>query len=302
MQRWIQARNTWTRSTAALFVLLGSYMQARSEPPLAATANFGPYNATFLAGGIGPRAAMAVNSSAVEAGTPCSRSGWLRIDQLAAERVVVVAVGDVAPLGMCRCLLLDHGRLTLDLDENTQLRTNTTLDPKAWHAIAATYDGHVARLYLDGTQRDSRDVETKAVSPALRLAPEMAEDLSGKRHFGGSLAEFQLHAQVLDANEIGRLAARLPDFDLIDFHQVGVGWPWQEHAWRGLQEPQPAWTLPHSNTPVLSPVRPAAASITPALQPSGTDRWTIGAHGMTAAGATGEPPALRYRSRSFAGS
>ena len=32
------------------------------------------------------------------------------------------------------------------------------------------------------------------------------------------------------------------------FNSVGVGWPWQEHAWRGLQEPQDPWTLPHAKS------------------------------------------------------
>ncbi|MGC1520359.1 MAG: sugar-binding domain-containing protein, partial [Steroidobacteraceae bacterium] len=53
------------------------------------------------------------------------------------------------------------------------------------------------------------------------------------------------------------LAEARPDFSLITFNSVGVGWPWQEHAWRGLQEPQDPWTLPHAKSPPSPPVAQA---------------------------------------------
>ena len=255
----------------------------------------GPYNATFLSGGIGIEQPLAPPATMVgEAGAPWSFSGWMRVGHSGAGRVIVAALGDVAlPPTSCRCLVLDQGRLALEVDEKTELRASGPIDD-AWHAIAATYDGHVARLYLDGAEVDSKEAATAKVAPVLHLAPETTADLAGEHHFGGSLAYFQLQGQALDAQTIGKLQAARPDFALIQFHEVGVGWPWQEHAWRGLLEQQPAWTLPHGNAPPSKPVRDTKAADTPPLKPHGDDRWLVGAWHMmpTPTGPDAPTPAL----------
>ncbi|HEY6927533.1 MAG TPA: LamG-like jellyroll fold domain-containing protein, partial [Steroidobacteraceae bacterium] len=257
--------------------------------------NFGPYNAVFLSGGIGIAQPLVPPGSLVsEAGAPWSFSGWLRVQHAGPGRVVVAGLGDVALApAQCWCLVLDHGRLALELGAQTALGTSGSID-NAWHAIAATYDGHLARLYLDGAEVASQKVTTGKVTPLLHLAPETTADLTGEHHFGGSLAHFQLHAQALDAQTIAKLQAERPDFALIQFHEVGVGWPWQEHAWRGLLEPQPAWTLPHGNAPISAPVRDTTAADTPPLQAHGDDRWLVGAWHMmpTPAGPDPSAPAL----------
>jgi hypothetical protein len=145
-----------------------------------------------------------------EAGTPWSFSGWMQIEHAGAGRVIVAALGEVglAP-ARCRCLVLDQGRLALEVADKTELRASGPID-NAWHAIAATYDGHVARLYLDGAEVDSKEVATGKVTPVLHLAPETTADLTGEHHFGGSLAQFRLHAQALDAQTIGRLKSARP--------------------------------------------------------------------------------------------
>ena len=244
------------------------------------TTNFGPYNATFLSGGIGIEQPLAPDSRVNEAGAPWSFSGWMRVEHAGAGRVIVAALGDVALAPTpCRCLVLDQGRLALEIGEKTELRASGPIDNE-WHAVAATYDGHVAKLYVDGVELDSKEAATAKVTPVLHLAPESTADLTGDHHFGGSLALFQLHAQALDAPTLGKLKSARPDFALIQFHKVGVGWPWQEHAWRGLLEPQPAWTLPHGNAPPSAPVRDTGAADTPPLQSHGDDRWLLGAWHM----------------------
>lgn len=280
----------------ALLALLLTGLCTRAEcERLTPTSNFGPYDTQFLAGGIGLTQPLSADSPVIAAAAPWSMSGWLRADAPAGAPatmpIIVAALGEPSP-GHCRCLVLDQGRLTLQLDSGVVLHAPTPIEPASWHAIAATYDGRMARLYLDGTQMDSRDVATAVVSPVLRLAPESLLDLTGEHHFGGALALFLLHARALDAAEIGRLSATRPDFTLIDFRRVGVGWPLQEHAWRGLQEPQPAWTLPHGNTPSSPPVRVPIEVAAVALQPQGQDRWSIGAWHLSPAPAVTASPAL----------
>jgi hypothetical protein len=281
---WILSRGAGLRAAAAASLLLVTVMGARAQSP-SPTVNFGPYNVTFLAGGIGLTEALTPQSPALEAGAAWSISGWLRADRLSTGAVIVAAVGELPP-ARCRCLMLDQGRLALAVDSQRPLRADTSIAVASWHAVAATYDGRVARLYVDGVEVDSREATLERVSAALRLAPETPADLTGAHHFGGALALFQLDARALDASEVSQLAATRPDFTLIDFHRLGVGWPWQERAWRGLLEPQPAWTLPRGHARPAQPVRDVTAAATPALQPAGTDRWTIGAWHMAAGSAS----------------
>jgi hypothetical protein len=265
-------------------LLAAGLLQAQTQPAqhLGAAANFGPYNATFLAGGIGLSNPLSPDSPVLKAGAPWSMSGWLRAERATDTAIIVAALGDIGADG-CRCLLLDRGQLSLQLGAGHTLRAARELSPGSWHAVAATYDGRTARLYVDGTELATRDAATGVVTPVLRLAPESLADLTGQYHFGGALASFQLHARALEAAAIAQLYRQRPDFELVYFHQVGVGWPWQEKAWRGLQEPQPAWTLPHGNAPFSAPVRSAALVSTPALQPAGPDRWSIGAWHLASA-------------------
>jgi len=80
-----------------------------------------------------------------------------------------------------------------------------------------------------------------------------------------------------------KLSVQRPDFNLVYFHQVGVGWPWQEKAWRGLQVPQPAWTLPHGKAPFSAPVRAPSLALSSPLQAEAPGRWLVGAWQMAAA-------------------
>src|SRR5690606_37568986 len=65
-----------------------------------------------------------------------------------------------------------------------------------------------------------------------------------------------------------------PAFDLIAFHDVGVGWPWQTRQQIGLLAPQPPATLPHSAAPFSKPVaKPVPKE--PALQTQASNVWRI---------------------------
>src|SRR5579862_1157544 len=278
------------RGAAAILaplVLLLLTAEVRAEAP-AAGATTGPYNATFLSGGVGISQRLPAEAPILGAGAPWSIGGWVRVDRWPSGPAIVAALGG-GTVSECRCLLLDHAQIALRLTSQLALHAATQPDLGTWHYIAGTYDGHMARLYVDGAQVAMSDVATSAVAPVLRLAPEDAEDLTGAHHFGGSLAQFSLSPEVWSANALADQYAHAPDFSLIYFHQVGSGWPWQEHAWRGLLEPQPAWTLPHSHAPFSAPVaQPLSAQA--ALQPMGPDRWMIAEWRLAAAPTVNSSP------------
>src|SRR5215469_954094 len=265
--------------------------------------NFGPYNSTFLEGGIGQSRPLASDAPLLAPGAPWSLSGWMRLTVPATGTVVIAAVGNISQIGNtdggeCRCLNLQEGRLALRLGKQ-ELSAPQPVDLTQWHAVAATYDGTTARLYVDGRESAAGAAMTSRAAPLFNLAPEESlapeqsaqpEKQPGSRHFGGSLAHFTLHPNALTASEVASLFQSKPDFDLIVFNSVGVGWPWQASAWRGLLEPQDPWTLPHAvslpSTPVASPA--------PASQPlasAGRNLWTLGAWKLIEAGKVGAAPA-----------
>jgi hypothetical protein len=257
------------------------------------TDNFGPYDSTFLEGGVGQSRPLPADSSLLAAGAPWSLSGWIR---LAAPLAGTVAIAGIGNTGECRCLILDDGKFALRLGAQSVLRAAETPDLMQWHAVAVTYDGTTARLYIDGHQSAAQAVTTAHAAPVLTLAPETGPQAGASaaahgesHHFGGSLAHFALHPSALSANAVAELFAERPRFDLIVFNQVGVGWPWQEHAWRGLLEPQDPWTLPHAKTPPTAPVASPVAAQQP-LAPAGRNTWTLGAWKLIEAGRVSSIP------------
>ena len=236
--------------------------------------NSGPYNLTFLEGGVGLNRPLAADDPTLAANAPWSITGWLRPTLQQAGDVVVAAVGGISA-DSCRCLTIHDGEMQL-LAGGIRITSAQPLQVASWQAFAATYDGKSLQLFIDGQLVGSRALTQPlpAVNPVLMLAPAGA---GPERHFGGSLAQLQLAATALSPDSIQQLFNHRPDFSLVVFQNVGVGWPWQEHAWRGLQVPQDPWTLPKANTPPSRPVASSADVSTPALQLSGAHSWTVGA-------------------------
>ena len=281
-QRFNGWRSTgWRFTASALVAAAVSANPAGSDP----RQNFGPYNAVFLAGGIGITHPLAADAELLRAGAAWSLSGWLRVDRSDGGPLLLASIGD-STAADCRCLQVDSGHLQLRAGTDAPLSAQLELARGSWHFVAATFDGRSAHLYVDGEEAAARALSMAAATPVLRIAPEFADDATGARHFGGAVAGFALDDQALDAATVRARYESRPDFGLIPFQQVGVGWPWQEHAWRGLQEPQPAWTLPHGKGPfsatAVAPAALAAARESP-LQPAGPQSWTINAWKLAAA-------------------
>jgi hypothetical protein len=261
--------------------------------------NFGPYNVSFLEGGIGLSRPLAPDAAPLAPGAPWAMTGWIKIARVQPGTVVVAALGDAADLAW-RGLLLSNGRPALRCAAGADpVTAGVTLEPGHWYAIAATYDGTTARLFVDGRAAGSAAAATMRVPSQLQLAPTVAPNFArtatpdaappsvrdstavGMReagttpHFGGALALFTVTPAVLTAEAAQSLAAGRPDFSLITFNPVGVGWPWQARAWRGLQEPQDPWTLPHSHAAPPAPVAAPVPPDTDRLDADGASGWTL---------------------------
>ena len=242
-------------------VALTPSLHAAPSAAAGTVTNLGPYNVAVLEGGIGLRRPLAADTALISAGTPWSISGWVNSTRRQPGAVIVAGVGEVGTARSAwRGVLLLDGELALQMSPTLTLRSGTTLEPGRWYAIAATYDGTTARLYVDGKQCAAATAATLKVGPRVALAPDSADDTdrAAPPHFGGSLAEFTFTPSALEAPTVQALFIARPDFSLITFNALGVGWPLQERAWRGLQEPQDPWTLPHAKT---APSAPFAAPV-----------------------------------------
>jgi hypothetical protein len=238
-----------------------------------ANANLGPYNLRVLEGGVGLTRELPQDAGLLAAGAPWSISGWLRLSRVQPGTVLIAALGDYP--AAWRGLSLRNGILVLSAVRGVEFAAATPLEADRWYAVAAVYDGARASLFIDGRELASGAAATMRVVARLAWAPVTATGAEGngpRPHFGGALARFTVSPVALDPAALQALAAARPDFSLITFNPLGVGWPWQEHAWRGLQEPQDPWTLPQGKTaPSVPLARPAPP---PVLEPGSTGEQT----------------------------
>ena len=256
-----------------------------SDPHL----NFGPYNNTFLEGGVGLARPLATQSALLAARAPWSMTAWLNVSRDRAGAIVLASIGDTSSAS-CRCLLLQDGKLALGLGGSHRLTTGASIGASTWTAIAATYDGSTARVYVNGQEAAAGQIETTQAAAILNLAPHVRTPLASN-HFGGSLAGFELHDEALSAERVRELAAAKPDFSLVVFYTVGAGWPWQQRAWRGLQQPQDPWTLPQSHSAPSKPVAVPPMSLPALVRNGDQELWTLEAWRLAEApkvAATGE--------------
>ena len=238
--------------------------------------NGGPYNVTVLTGGIGVDRKLDKADALVAAGAAYAISAWVRPDARRAGDVVLIAIGSA--VGDCRCVVLRDGRLELR-DGGGRVRSSAIVPAQRWSHVAAVSDGRRATLYVDGRQVASGALASAAVTPDLALAPA-AKGVSP--HFGGSLAEATVRGDALDARAIAAAARARPDFALVQFWRVGVGWEWQKQANTGLWRQQDPWTLPQSST-AYTPARAKPVVAAPALAPVADGRWQINGWQLAAA-------------------
>lgn len=218
-------------------------------PTQAANDASGPYHVTILEGGEGLARKLTPDSASLEARGAWSITGWVNPKRHLDKAVVLFGVGSQPEAA--RALMLVNGRLFLFVDGRT-IETGSEVAAGSWTAIAATYDGTRARLFVNGREIGGDALDTVTVTGDLFVAPVI--ERPDVEHFGGQMAQMKLHKSALDAQQVQALFSARPRFDLLVFHEVGGHWPWQVKQWRGLQEPQDAWTLPKGKAPFSKPM------------------------------------------------
>ena len=231
----------------------------------------GPYDAVFLRGGVGIARELPADSPLLRAGAAFSVTAWVRIDGDVPGRSIVTAIGDPGQSGS-RALILDGGRPGY-VNGGAAVISDRVLKAGRWQHLALVSDGARTVLYVDGQAVAEARGASVVVPPRISLAPALPDD-ADLRHFAGAVAQAMWRDGPLTPGAVAEQAARRPDFDLVHFWNVGVGWEWQSRANTGLWRPQDPWTLPQADTPPSLPVARAVED-QPALEPVDARHWTI---------------------------
>jgi hypothetical protein len=235
----------------------------------------GPYNATFLAGGIGESNDLPTDSAIGQAGHPFTLSTWVNPVERQDGTVVLIALGD--PTGASRRLELVDGRAAYQASGRA-ITGGATIAPGSWHHLAAVSDGKAVTLYVDGRRVADGASPAPQVANSIAIAPAIDD----RPHFGGTLVGAQADDSALDPQAVRAMVDARPDFALVQLDQVGAGWPLQKSANIGLTHQQPAWTLPQGKGPDKKPVAKPVPDV-PALQAIGQDRWQVNGWRLAAA-------------------
>ena len=264
------SKRSFAQACAPLTILLALLsVSAVSQVPVRDD-HSGPYNVTILEGGEGLTRKLAPGTASLDANGAWSMSGWVNPKREQSGPAVLLGVGSSREDG--RAILLDGGRFALWAGGRL-LKSRDAITPGAWTALAATFDGKIARLYVDGIEVAAEEREIGAAAAQIQVAqiPPPGVEIP---HFGGQLAELKLHKEALSAKQVLALAKARPDFGLVVFYEVGGHWPWQVKQWRGLQEPQDPWTLPKGKAPFSKPTAKTLVLAQP-LVADGANTWKL---------------------------
>lgn len=248
---------------AALLANAGLASIALAQVPVSG----GPYNASFLSGGIGIE--RPIDGPVLADGAPYSVTLWIKGAARQAGMVPLVAIGDARVLG------LDGGRLTLR--DGTATIAGPVIAPGRWTQVTIVSDGSRATLYVDGRRVAGGVARSSAAQGILHVA----RAIPGKPHFGGTLVGVTLHERALSSTDIAALPR--PDLDNVQLWEVGVTWPFQKQANIGLTQQQDPWTLPQSKGDAYSAPVAKPLPTSPVMQSLAPGRWQINGWQLAAA-------------------
>ena len=233
---------------------------------------YGPYNGSFLQGGLGLAEALHEHEPLASAQAGWSMSLWLKTDQ---QGLTALLAGMGRPdEATPRYLALADGRPAFwagGAGPGHELTGPAALQPGVWHSIAVSVDADgTAHLIADGAEVASGRVALGPASDTLQLAPTVAAAGHANEHFGGLLAEVSLAAGALPAEAMQRMATPPPGLGNLPFDEGSKSWPVQTRAQAGMRGPQDPALLPHSRAPLQAPHATAPLSGTDAATADGT--------------------------------
>ena len=252
---------------------------AASQPPAAPAATdppqFGPYNGSFLADGLGLRVPITdARDPVLLADSPWSLFCWIKPSEHVAAFQLVAGVGSPAA-EYARYLAIDAGKVALWMGEGNQLTGPANITPGEWHLLAASFDGSRFHLYADGQPAASGALILGSISPLLQMAPTAGPGIAPGRHFGGQIASFTLLRHALTDSEMQQLYIARPDFPTIMFEAGSKPWPVQTRGQAGYRAPQDPATMPTSRAPFSPAVAITRPPVGPSLTKSGDKEWTF---------------------------
>ena len=236
---------------------------------------FGPYNGSFLADGLGLRVPVTdARDPVLLADSPWSLFCWIKAAEPVATFELVAGVGSPAA-EYARYLAIDAGKVALWMGEGNQLTGPANITPGEWHLLAASFDGSQFHLFFDGQPAASGTLVLGSVSPLLQMAPTTGQGIAPGRHFGGQIASFTLLRHALSDSEFHQLYIARPDFSTILFEAGSKPWPIQTRGQAGYRAPQDPATMPTSRAPFSAPVANTRPPAGPSLTQSGGLEWNF---------------------------
>src|SRR5690606_32249491 len=233
---------------------------------------YGPYHARFLQGGEGVIETLVANDPILSANAPWTIHAWVRMPEAQRGDVLLGGFGDPVHSDG-RYLALRDGKPMLWSKANEPLVGADPIAVKAWVFVAATFDGRIVRLFAEGKEVAQAQMQFERAQPTLQIAPH-ASASPDARHFGGELAGCHVMANALDVAELSAAFRAPPAFDILNFHDVAVGWPWQTRQQVGLLAPQHPATLPRSAAPFSKPIaKPVPKG--PSLEAQDENTWRV---------------------------
>jgi hypothetical protein len=241
-----------------------------AEPPA-----IGPYHGVFIAGGIGLKKMVLTEQALLDANAASTLIAWFRADGTLPNQTLIAGFGHLTD-GHARYFAVHAGKLCLWQGADGELASTAEVKAGVWHLAAASSDGHVVRLFLDGDEVAHGAAGTGPAQPVIGMAPE-SQPWSAARHFAGKVAHLSVIGRPLDSQALRAMFRAPPDWATIPFEEGSKTWPVQTKGQPGMLAPQDAWTLPQSKAPFSKPVaKPVVDG--PPLVTDGPDRWVL-AHG-----------------------
>ena len=212
----------WIVATHAVSVASGQDRRTvEIAPPEMEERIFGPYDVHVLGGGPAFNRAVFPSSRMLAADGAYTLSLWVKLSADTPLTTLLAGVGD--PLAEnSRFLGLREGHPMLRYGPGNLLESPTSLAMSGWHLLAASSDGVIASLYVDGKPVASGGLFSGAVGPRLVIAHYRAAVRLAAEHFGGDLVQVTLRPGAQSAAEMAQLATRSPETMLLQWHEASL--------------------------------------------------------------------------------
>ncbi len=235
---------------------------------------YGPYSGHFLLGGRGLVKTLPPRDPILAPQASWTVTAWVEAVPQSPESVLIAGAGDPEAEDF-RFFAMSGGRFSFR-SGSTELVASSMAHTGGWHFLAASFDGHSVRFFVDGAEQARGSLHAGAIAPELVMAPVPSSCAKLPcPHFGGRIAALRLSHRLLAPAEMESLAKQTPDADLIAFEEGSKPWAVQVVQYAGNTAPQDPSTLPKQNAPFSKPkVAPLPPGET-TLHPDAAGEWTL---------------------------